>query len=66
MRLKLAVGGQIIASVPLNAKKATNLEYVYTKRCLLSEACAATIAAQPESPVYFIEIASKMNRRVRR
>lgn len=66
MRLKLAVGGQILASIPLNAKKATSLEYVYAKRCLLTEACAATIAAQTEAPIYFIEVASKMKRRVRR
>ncbi len=65
MRLKLAVGGQIIASIPLNAKKASSLEYVYTKRCLLTEACSAFIAGQSETPVYFIEVASKMNRRVR-
>lgn len=66
MRLKLAVGDHIIASIPLNAEKATSLEYVYSKRCLLTEACAATIAAKAEVPVYFIEVASKMNRRVRK
>ncbi len=65
MRLKLSIGGNVIASVPLNVKKAGSLEYIYTKRCLLTEACATAIAAQEELPVYFIEVASKMNRPVK-
>jgi hypothetical protein len=65
MRLKLAIGGQVIASIPLNSRKAANLEYVYSQRFLLTEACAATLATQAETPVYYIEVASKMNRRVR-
>jgi hypothetical protein len=65
MHLKLAIGGNVIASVPLNEKKAGSLEYIYTKRCMLTEACSTTIATQKELPVYFIEVASKMNKRVK-
>jgi hypothetical protein len=61
MRLKLAIGGNVIASILLNEEKAGNLEYVYTKRCLLTEACADTIASQADKPVFFIEVPSKMN-----
>jgi hypothetical protein len=63
MRLKLAIGGNVIASILLNEKKAGNLEYVYKKRCLLTEACAESIASQTDKPVYFIEVPSKMNGR---
>ena len=61
MYLKLALAGKVIASVPLNEKEVSNLEYLYTKRNLLTEACAALIYAQTERPVYYIEAASKMN-----
>ncbi len=56
----------MIASMSLNAKKAGNLEYVYTKRCLLTEACAGTLSSQAEKPIFFIEVGSKMNRRPQR
>jgi hypothetical protein len=62
MYLKLTIGGNVIASVPLDAEEATNLEYVYTKRCLLMEACSYLIASQEETPVYYIEVPSKMNK----
>lgn len=62
MYLKLAVAGKVIASVPLNVKEASNLEYLYTKRFLLTEACSPLLHAQKENPVYFIEVDSKMNR----
>jgi hypothetical protein len=62
MQLKLAIAGRVIASVPLNEKEASNLEYIYTRRCLLTEACSALILSETEKPVYFIEAASKMNK----
>lgn len=62
MYLKVAIAGQVIASVPLNAREAGNLEYLYTKRCQLAEACVELLHAQSESPVYYIEVPSKMNR----
>lgn len=61
MQLKLALSGTVIASVPLNAAEAANLEYVYAKRSLLTEACASLIATYGEQPVYYIEVPSKMN-----
>lgn len=61
MRLKLEIGGHVIASMPLNVAEAGNLEYIYSKRCLLAEACSAAIVDQTESPVYFIEVGSRMN-----
>lgn len=61
MRLKLEIGGQVVASLPLSKTKATNLEYVYTKRNLLAESCAAALAGIADAPVYFIEVASRMN-----
>lgn len=61
MQLKLALAGTVIASVPLNAAEAANLEYVYAKRILLTEACAPLIAAVGEPPIYYIEVPSKMN-----
>jgi hypothetical protein len=61
MHLKLSLGGAVIASVPLNEKEVGSLEYVYAKRNLLTEACSLAIALQKESPVYFIEVGSKMN-----
>ena len=66
MYLKLAIAGNVIASVPLNAKEAGNLEYLYTKRSLLMEACSNTIASGRENPIYYIEVPSKMNRRIRK
>lgn len=54
-----------MASIPLNAHEAANLEYVYARRCLLTEACAMLIAAYKEQPVYYIEVASKMNKAVK-
>lgn len=66
MYLKLAIAGKVIASVPLNSKEATNLEYIYTKRCLLTEACGSFIQAQEDKPVYYIEVPSRMNKRIRR
>jgi hypothetical protein len=66
MYLKLAIAGNVIASVPLNSKEATNLEYIYAKRCLLAEACCTAFADEQEQPVYFIEVSSKMNTSVRR
>lgn len=62
MYLKLAIAGKVVASVSLNAREATNLEYLYSRRCLLTEACSAFIDADTEAPVYFIEVPSKMNR----
>jgi hypothetical protein len=64
MYLKIALAGNVIASVPLNASECRNLEYIYTKRQLLTEACSMAIAAQRENPVYFIEVASRMNKEV--
>lgn len=61
MYLKLAIAGHVIASVPLNTAEAGNLEYVYSKRCQLTEACAALIVSQKDEPVYYIEVPSKMN-----
>jgi hypothetical protein len=61
MYLKLAISGNVIASVPLNASEAGNLEYVYSKKTLLTEACAAMIISQKDEPVYYIEVPSKMN-----
>lgn len=61
MYLKLAIAGNVIASVPLNATEAGNLEYVYAKRTLLAEACASMIVSRKDEPVYFIEVPSKMN-----
>lgn len=61
MRLKLEIGGHVIASMPLNVTEAGNLEYIYAKRCLLAEACANAIASEAELPVYFIEVESRMN-----
>ncbi|HEV7333068.1 MAG TPA: hypothetical protein VGN63_18680 [Flavisolibacter sp.] len=66
MYLKLAIAGDVIASVQLNAQEVGNLEYIYTKRSLLTEACSETIHAKNEFPVYYIEVASKMNRKVRK
>ena len=66
MYLKIAIAGNVIASVPLSAKEAGNLEYIHARRRLLTEACRDAIQAQNESPVYFIEVASKMNRKVKR
>ena len=66
MYLKLAIAGQVIASVQLNVQEAGNLEYIYTKRSLLAEACCETIYAQNELPVYYIEVASRMNTRVKK
>lgn len=61
MYLKLALAGKVIASAPLDAKEARNLEYVYTKRCLLEEACSSLLQPLPEKPVYYIEVSSRMN-----
>ena len=61
MYLKLAIAGNVVASVPLNATEAANLEYVYAKRTLLTEACASMIFSQRDEPVYYIEVPSKMN-----
>lgn len=61
MFLKLAIDGNTIASVPLDAAEAGNLEYLFNKKSLLSEACRTEIARQAVLPVYFIEVASKMN-----
>jgi hypothetical protein len=66
MYLKLAIADHVIASVPLNALEAGNLEYVYTKRSLLAEACCDTIHAQNELPVYYIEVPSRMNTKVKK
>ena len=66
MYLKIAIAGNVIASVPLNAKEAGNLEYIYTKRCQLTEACSDAIHRQKEFPVYYIEVASKMNQRIKK
>ena len=64
MHLKLSLGGTVIASVPLNQNEAVSLEYIYTKCSLLTEACSHTIAGQKDSPVYYIEVGSKMNRAI--
>jgi hypothetical protein len=61
MYLKLALAGRVIASAPLDAKEVGNLEYLYTKRSLLTETCCNLIASQRENPVYYIEVSSKMN-----
>lgn len=66
MYLKLAIAGQVIASVQLNAQEAGNLEYLYTKRSLLAEACCETLHAQNELPVYYIEVASRMNAKAKK
>lgn len=62
MYLKLALAGKVIASAPLDAKEAGNLEYLYLKRSLLTEACSDLIATQRENPICFIEISSRMNK----
>lgn len=62
MHLTLTIAGNVIASVPLNRKEVSNLEYVFTERCLLTEACLNTIVAHPEKPVYYIEAPSRMNK----
>ena len=66
MYLKLAIAGNVIASVPLNGKEARSLEYIYAKRSQLTEACSATIVSQTEQPVYYIEVPSKMNKTIRK
>lgn len=62
MRLKIAIGGNVIASIPLNEKEAGSLEYIYDRKSVLTEACAFAIAAQKEAPEYFIEVSSRMNK----
>ena len=62
MQLKLAIGNKVIASIPLDTKKASNIDYINAKRRLLNVSHYATIVAFNEPPVYFIEVASKMNK----
>lgn len=64
MYLKLAIAGNVIASVPLNSNEVSNLEYVYAKRSLLAEACCNILSLQEETPVYYIEVPSQMNKSV--
>lgn len=66
MHLKIAIAGNVIASVPLNGQEARSLEYIYTKKSLLTEACSAAIFSQTEQPVYYIEVPSKMNKSIRK
>ena len=61
MRLKLTIAGKFIASIPLDATEALNLEYIHSKRYQLAESCSMLIQSQTETPVYYIEVPSKMN-----
>jgi hypothetical protein len=60
MRLKLSVGGHIIASIELDEAKAGNLEYIYDQRNILAEACSIFMT-ETDTPEYFIEVPSRMN-----
>ena len=63
MRLKLSIAGKEFASIPLDEKKASSLDYLHAKRRLLMASHSDFIASQKQSPVCYIEVASKMNRR---
>lgn len=63
MRLKLAVAGKEIASIPIDAQKASSRDYLQAKRRLLMTAHFLTITQQEEPPIYYIEVGSKMNKR---
>jgi hypothetical protein len=62
MRLKLSVAGKEIASVPIDAGKAKNWDYLQAKRRLLNAAHFLKIKQGQEPPVYYIQVSSKMNK----
>ncbi len=62
MRLKLAIGEKIIASVPLDKKFASSPDYIQAQKHLLTLTNLALIDSQDEPPVYYIELASRMNK----
>ena len=62
MRLKLAVAGKEIASVPLDASRINSHVYLQSKQRLLAMANLHWFHQSEEPPVYYIEVASKMNR----
>lgn len=63
MQLTLALADQVVVSIPLDKKQKNNLEYLFYQRAEIRDAFASLIASQSEPPVYYIEVASKMNRR---
>ncbi|HET7897280.1 MAG TPA: hypothetical protein VFL47_06415 [Flavisolibacter sp.] len=61
MRLKLTVAGKEIASVPLDASRINSHVYLQSKQRLLAMANLHWFHQLEEPPVYYIEVASKMN-----
>jgi hypothetical protein len=62
MRIKLSVAGKEIASVPIDAGKAKNWDYLQAKRRLLTTMHFLKIQQEKEPPVYYIQVSSKMNK----
>lgn len=62
MQLKLSIAGKEIASIPLDAKRASNFDYLNAKRRLLMATHTSVIASQKQLPVCYIQVGSKMNR----
>ena len=62
MRLKLAVAGKEIGSLPLDAEKAGSWDYLQAKRRLLVNTHHNKLVGQPSPPEFYIEVPSKMNK----
>jgi hypothetical protein len=65
MRLTLTVGGKELASIPIDATKANNHAYLQAKRRLLKTVHHTTLRTQAESPVFYLNGASVLNRAAR-
>lgn len=62
MFLTLAIAGKELASIPIDASRATCHQYLQTKRRLLLMTKEALVHQQEESPIYYIKVGSKMNK----
>ena len=61
MRLILSIAGKVIVSVPLDQERWNSIDYIQAKRRLLTSVHASTILLHAEQPVFYIEVASRMN-----
>ncbi|RYZ28711.1 MAG: hypothetical protein EOO10_08615 [Chitinophagaceae bacterium] len=62
MRLVLSIGNKVLGVAPLDPKRSFGIDYIQAKVRLLKMMHLTSIAAGEANAVFYIQVASKMNR----
>ena len=64
MLLNLSVGGQLLATVPVDPEKCKDQHYLDTLTNLLAAKNHTAISVLQKEPLYYIQVGSKINQKV--